>query len=242
MTAALGELAPTWVAARLRAGQAVDVRAGGGSMGPTIRDGDVVRIEPAAPESLVVGEVALVVDGAGRLRAHRVLRREAGGIVTAGDAVGEAEGPWRADAVLGRVVARRQADGWVRLAWRRPWLRDALFVLAVLAWALGAVGLKPPVIVIALAAAWVARMAAHRRDVGMMAAAVTLASPPAGALCRQGATVGALLGTLAVAAAAVLAGRALARAGRRRGGRVKTRPVVLAVLAALLLAAWVSRS
>ena len=62
-------------AALLRAGRSVTVRAGGRSMEPLLRDGDLLRVEPAEAAALAVGQVILVRRTDGHLLAHRLVAR-----------------------------------------------------------------------------------------------------------------------------------------------------------------------
>jgi ribosomal protein S18 acetylase RimI-like enzyme len=91
----------------LAAGGSLRFRARGGSMTPSIRNGDIVTVEPAAAASLRVGDVALCHEG-GRALVHRVVGMSAEGetlrIRLAGDAGHGAEERIGPGQVLGRVV------------------------------------------------------------------------------------------------------------------------------------------
>jgi len=100
-------------------GNRIRFRAAGRSMAPAIRDGDILTIEPARPDGLRVGDVALHRVGEAQLVAHRVVaRRVEGGhlvLATRGDAlldpphrVGEGD-------VLGRVIERERNGRVVRI-------------------------------------------------------------------------------------------------------------------------------
>lgn len=93
----------------LRSGQTVRFRATGSSMGPAIRDGDVVTIVPVDAEIVRRGEVILYSSERG-LTAHRVIgfRSEESAFVTQGDSPGSPLELVREGALLGRVefVAR----------------------------------------------------------------------------------------------------------------------------------------
>lgn len=92
----------------LRRGQAVRFVAAGGSMAPTIRDGDEVVVAPTAPEALGRGDIALYAVGP-RLLAHRIVGdwTDARGVrwfCLRGDNLERCDPPVPASAVLGRVV------------------------------------------------------------------------------------------------------------------------------------------
>lgn len=80
------------------------VRVRGGSMLPTLRPGDVVRVEPAGPDDLRPGDVVLCRNGRGALL-HRFLgRTPEGWLLTQGDAHLSPDPPWPPEALLGRAV------------------------------------------------------------------------------------------------------------------------------------------
>ena len=61
-------------------------RAGGGSMSPWIKDGDVISIIPLGPRSPILGEiVAFVHPASAHLMVHRVIARRSGAFLTQGD-------------------------------------------------------------------------------------------------------------------------------------------------------------
>ncbi|HOB53921.1 MAG TPA: S24/S26 family peptidase [Acidobacteriota bacterium] len=111
----------------LSRGFLVRVRVTGRSMRPALPDGAVVHLVQTAADPARFGDMVLTLNGAGRLRLHRVLfRRQApdGGFVfrTKGDAAAALDPPASAREVLGRVVAveRRGAGGVVTVV---PWDR-----------------------------------------------------------------------------------------------------------------------
>ena len=110
-TAALGD--------SLARGESVWLRVRGASMRPWLREGDRIRIRPAAGGRLRRGDIALFWRGPGRPILHRVVRvrREAGAIRY--DCLGDAEsGPPEtvpAPAVIG-VVAAASFHRWRYLA------------------------------------------------------------------------------------------------------------------------------
>lgn len=80
------------------------VRVRGGSMLPTLRPGDVVRVEPAGPDDLRPGDVVLCRNGRGALL-HRFLgRTPEGWLLTQGDAHLSPDPPWPPEALLGRAL------------------------------------------------------------------------------------------------------------------------------------------
>jgi hypothetical protein len=106
----------------LCAGVAVRFTASGPSMAPTIRDGEVVTVEPARPHELVAGDVVLYAGRRG-LTAHRVVSRLRGpepAFLARGDAPGSTEELVRGGQMLGRV---RKVEGRGRAAEvaPRPW-------------------------------------------------------------------------------------------------------------------------
>lgn len=88
----------------------------GGSMRPTLREGDRVRLVPATASDVRVGDVVVRAGTSGPV-IHRLVGwwpSEGGSrILTKGDGAARLDPPgWRAE-VVGRVVARVR-DGWVR--------------------------------------------------------------------------------------------------------------------------------
>ncbi len=71
---------------------------------PSILDGDMVLVGPAANSEILVGDVICYEISAGRLFLHRVIRRDGERFVTKGDALDFTDlvSPWQ---VLGKVVA-----------------------------------------------------------------------------------------------------------------------------------------
>jgi hypothetical protein len=109
----------------LQTGLSVRLAATGQSMGPVIRDGDVVTIEPCTGDDLRRGDVAFYATPRGPTL-HRVLRRSGGLLVVRGDAVGSPVEPVSPSAVLGRVasVCRDGRPVPLRVPWavRLRWL------------------------------------------------------------------------------------------------------------------------
>lgn len=92
----------------LRRGHSVRFRANGGSMHPTIREGEAITVAPVQPAEIRRGEVILYRVGRGVI-AHRVARvahRPDGTLVFVprGDASQSRDDPVEGTAILGRVV------------------------------------------------------------------------------------------------------------------------------------------
>ena len=75
-------------------------RAMGSSMLPAIAPGDILTFRTATPGDLVPGQVVLV-QGDGRLVAHRLLSHAQGLLTTMGDSLRVADAPLRSDRLLG---------------------------------------------------------------------------------------------------------------------------------------------
>ncbi len=116
----------------LERGQQVRMTARGSSMFPSIRNGDIVAIDPMETTA-VVGDVVLVqcapeAEGE-RYVLHRVVRVEGGAFYLRGDCQRDCEGPFTNKDILGRAVSvyrsgreRRLDRGMYRragLAWNR---------------------------------------------------------------------------------------------------------------------------
>jgi signal peptidase I len=103
----------------LRGGNTLRFRARGGSMWPTIRDGDCAEVRAVSEASIRHGDVVLVRMESGRLLVHRVRWTGCEGdevvLRTQGDALAHADPPVRAAQVLGRVVAVERGGRRLRL-------------------------------------------------------------------------------------------------------------------------------
>lgn len=93
----------------LRRGHSVRFRARGGSMYPTIREGEAMTVAPVEPAAIRRGDVILYRSGQGVI-AHRVAGVERGAdgalvFVPRGDASTSLDEPVEKSALLGRVVA-----------------------------------------------------------------------------------------------------------------------------------------
>ena len=129
----------------LSRGHSVRFRAKGGSMRPTIREGEAITVAPAPPAEIRRGDVILYRSARGVI-AHRVAsvaRLPTGTLVfiPRGDASQDRDDPVEEGAILGRVVtversgraldpaalrARALAVAWAAAARRLGWLRARL--------------------------------------------------------------------------------------------------------------------
>jgi signal peptidase I len=113
-------------AALLRDGQRVRFRATGLSMDPTIRDGDVLTVEPVDLGEVRPGEILLYRTARGVI-AHRLVRCETAEAqlryVLRGDASGTCDPPVSYGDVLGRATAVRRGRRSRSLTnpWTRQW-------------------------------------------------------------------------------------------------------------------------
>jgi len=117
--------------ARLRAGRVVQLRAVGGSMWPTIRDGAILMIAPCAVAKIRVGQLVAYASDDGRLIVHRVVALGAGTILLRGDGLAKPDPPVADADVLGiatiewqrpltfRLPRREEARYLLRAVWRR---------------------------------------------------------------------------------------------------------------------------
>jgi hypothetical protein len=124
-------------AAVLSTGSSFRFRARGASMRPSIRDGDILEIQPVDAGAICRGDVVLCRAGEGRLFAHRVIRvtRMDGRmmVATQGDALACPDGLFAPEQVLGRAVAVEREGRRARLdtLWQRLsgllWTKSPLF-------------------------------------------------------------------------------------------------------------------
>lgn len=106
MTKTRVELATDFVQDVLAREGAAWVSAASSSMAPLVQRGDELRLAPFAAARVHAGAIVAFRRG-GELVVHRVLRRAPGGVVTQGDALGEADSPVVWSRVIGRIVAIR---------------------------------------------------------------------------------------------------------------------------------------
>jgi hypothetical protein len=95
----------------------VRFRARGGSMHPSLRDGDVVSVARTSPDDIGIGDVVCYAPEPGRLTLHRVVGRDAACLVTKGDALGWVERV-PVGRVLGKVTAVERRSRLARLGAR----------------------------------------------------------------------------------------------------------------------------
>ncbi len=102
-------------------------------MQPLIRDGEMVCVEHAAPESLRLGDIVVAKTSLG-IRAHRLIfmDHDHDCFLTRGDAGGESDPPLHVDQILGRVVLSKKTRlvVWAKSAIRRM-IRNADRALAL---------------------------------------------------------------------------------------------------------------
>jgi hypothetical protein len=108
-----------------------EVKVAGGSMAPTVAEGESVLVKPAPP---ALGDV-VVIRAAGGLLVHRLVAQLPGGRwVHAGDSEGALPGLCRAEEVLGRAELPRRRPALLRRArWALMAVARALFVITALA-------------------------------------------------------------------------------------------------------------
>jgi signal peptidase I len=118
----------------LAGGVGVRFKASGGSMHPSIRDGETIAAAPVAASDVVCGDI-LLYRCRGRLLAHRVVeildRDGVRMLRTRGDAKTACDAPVAAGDVLGRVTTVTRGARHVRLDGRAARLRHRLRALAV---------------------------------------------------------------------------------------------------------------
>jgi signal peptidase I len=89
-------------------GMSIRFRACGGSMHPTIFDGDVITVAPVAAHEVARGDILLYRDG-DRVLAHRLIRVSSHGTETRfrlrGDSNASCDAPIAAAQIVGRVEA-----------------------------------------------------------------------------------------------------------------------------------------
>jgi hypothetical protein len=95
-------------------GKSLRFKAGGVSMQPLVRDGDILLVQPVGAERVRVGDVVLCSSQADRVLVHRVLRRLAGPegpiFLVQGDQVREPDG-WIPQAQVHGRLARIERAG-----------------------------------------------------------------------------------------------------------------------------------
>lgn len=117
----------------LQQGCAVKFCPSGQSMFPTIKDGETICVEPVAPETLKLGDIALYRFSQGVI-AHRIKRicRQTDGtlsFVLRGDASHSDDQPITARDILGRVTAVEREGRIIKLTGGRARLRRRIRTL-----------------------------------------------------------------------------------------------------------------
>lgn len=90
-------------------GQSFRFQARGGSMWPTIKDGELLHIQPIGKNSLRRGDIVLFNQG-GRLKAHRIVALQTEHVVTRGDACADSDGLVPQSDILGLVTAKECSE------------------------------------------------------------------------------------------------------------------------------------
>jgi hypothetical protein len=105
------------IRALLTDGAAVTFQAGGPSMTPTIRDGDLVEIAPVKPADIQVGHI-LLFEQHGRLLLHRCVRicRQNSAFIVVADAALTGTDTIPADCVLGVALQQMRTTKRTHLA------------------------------------------------------------------------------------------------------------------------------
>ncbi len=107
----------------LKLGYAVRFRAGGQSMFPTIKDGEMITVEPVATDEIKRGDIVLYRFKRGVI-AHRVvsIEKQAGSghrFILRGDSSAMCDAPVEAEKVLGRVISVEREGRNINLASRK---------------------------------------------------------------------------------------------------------------------------
>jgi hypothetical protein len=112
----------------LALGMIVRFRAEGGSMRPTIRDGEMITVASVEVDAIVHGDVLLCRQG-DRVLAHRLVAVTSVGedrsFHLRGDATRGRDAPVDARDIVGRVISVARRNREIRLSGRGPWLRRA---------------------------------------------------------------------------------------------------------------------
>jgi signal peptidase I len=121
-------------------GTIVRFRAEGGSMYPTIRDGETITIAAVSPRAIVRGDILLCRHGT-RVLAHRVVGTTGCGterfFVLRGDAKASCDAPVDASAVVGKVISVVRRGRVIPLCGRAARIRRAARAAASRAKVLG---------------------------------------------------------------------------------------------------------
>ena len=88
------------------AGLSFRFQARGRSMLPTIRDGEILHVQPVDTATIRVADLVLFKDGAG-FKAHRIVQRRRNDVfVTRGDAGLEPDNAIRGSQIMGKIIAK----------------------------------------------------------------------------------------------------------------------------------------
>lgn len=85
-------------------------QARGNSMYPTIRDGEILHVQPTSTRELRPGDIVLFNDGQ-HFRAHRLVRVDEDMFVTRGDSALDADDAIHASQIIGKVIAKENSSG-----------------------------------------------------------------------------------------------------------------------------------
>ena len=103
----------------LSEGYAVRFRAGGQSMHPTIKDGEMITVEPVTAPAVKRGDIVLYRSKNGVI-AHRVVRAQPASceprLILRGDALTSSDSPVALEQVLGRVALVERCGRSIKLA------------------------------------------------------------------------------------------------------------------------------
>ena len=90
-------------------GRSFRFQARGGSMWPTIKDGELLHIQPIGKTGLRRGDIVLFNQG-GRLKAHRIIAPQTEHVVTRGDACADSDEVILRSDILGLVTAKQCSE------------------------------------------------------------------------------------------------------------------------------------
>ena len=104
----------------LARGARLRFQARGGSMGPLIRDGDILEVRPIKVAEARVGDVIFFRGHRGNMLAHRLVRKtqtERGetALIAKGDSASQYDRPVRPDQLFGKVISIERRQKRVRL-------------------------------------------------------------------------------------------------------------------------------
>ncbi len=93
----------------LGSGYSIEFQATGNSMHPTIKDGEMITVQPLPISDIKAGDVVLYRNQTGVI-AHRVVRVERDQLILRGDASQTFDAPVDAHQILGKVISTTRAD------------------------------------------------------------------------------------------------------------------------------------